>query len=149
MPTNPKKNSNQNSNPNRGAIFFVGNYLVAPNPKTNPNLDPNPNPKQWGNFPREAIVRIPFLDPVVVWICRMKEIVCFSTRFFIYPNYTKEFENAYKKGCLITKISSKIKMPPFRSFLLKRVSPSYKGKEYLQIHKIFNRNTDFSFKDFF
>ena len=78
----------------------------------------------------------------------MGEIVCFSARFFIHPNYTKEFENAYKKGCLITKISSKIKMPPFRSFLLKRVSPSYKGKEYLQIHKIFNRNTDLALKIF-
>ena len=41
------------------------------------------------------------------------------------------------------------KMPPFKSLLLKRVSPSYKGKEYLQTHKIFNRNTDFSFKGFF
>ena len=39
----------------------------------------------------------------------MGEILCFSARFFIYPNYTKEFENTYNKECLITKISSKNK----------------------------------------
>ena len=149
MSPNPKINSNQNSNPNRGAIFFVGNYLVAPNPKTNPNLDPNPNPKQGGNFPREAIVRIPFLDPVVVWICRMGEIVCFSARFFIHPNYTKEFENTYKKGCLITKISSKIKMPPFRSFLLKKGVSKLQRKRILTNTQNIQQKYGFSFKDFF
>ena len=149
MSPNPKINSNQNSNPNRGAIFFVGNYLVAPNPKTNHNLDPNPNPKQGGNFPREAIVRIPFLDPVVVWICRMGEIVCFSARFFIHPNYTKEFENTYKKGCLITKISSKIKMPPFRSFLLKKGVSKLQRKRILTNTQNIQQKYGFSFKDFF
>ena len=50
----------------------------------------------------------------------MGEIVCFPARFFIHPNDTKESENACKEGCLIAKISSKIKMPPFRNFLLKK-----------------------------
>ena len=50
----------------------------------------------------------------------MGESVCFPARFLIHPNYTNEFEIAYKEGSLIAKISSKIKMPPFKSFLLKK-----------------------------
>ena len=47
--SNPKTNPEPNPNRNRGAISIVGNFLVAPNPKTNPHLDPNPNPNQ-GQF---------------------------------------------------------------------------------------------------
>ena len=61
----------------------------------------------------------------------MREIVCFPARFFIHPNYRNEFENADKEGCFIAKISSKIKMPPFRSFLLKKVVSKLQRKRML------------------
>ena len=50
----------------------------------------------------------------------MGESVCFPARFFIHPNYTNEFENAYKERSLIAKISSKIKMPPFQKLSVKK-----------------------------
>ena len=142
MPPNPKINPNRNSNPNRGHFFSWAIVWLPPNPKTNLTLTQTPTLSR-GNFPRETIVRIPFLDPVVVWICRMEGIVCFSARFFIHPNYTKEFENAYKKGCLITKISSKIKMTPFRSFLLKKGVSKLQRKRILRNTKNFQQKHGF------
>ena len=52
---NPKTNLNSNRNSSRGAIFFRGNGLVAPNPKTNPDLDPNSNPNRGPVFLREQL----------------------------------------------------------------------------------------------
>ena len=83
-----------------------------------------------GNFRRWANCPDTISRPCDFWICRMGEILCFSARFFIYPNYTKEFENTYNKECLITKISSKIKVPLFRNFLL------IKGASKLQRKRI-------------
>ena len=51
LPHNSKTNPKPNSNPSREAIFFGGNCLVAPNPKTNPDLERNPNPNRGGNCP--------------------------------------------------------------------------------------------------
>ena len=48
LPHNSKTNPKPNSNPSREAIFFGGNCLVAPNPKTNPDLETNPNPNRGG-----------------------------------------------------------------------------------------------------
>ena len=53
--------------PGVGAVVWF-----PPNPKTNPVLDPNPNRKRGGcNFPRGAIVRIPFIEHLVAtaFIC--------------------------------------------------------------------------------
>ena len=47
---NSKTNPKPNSNHSREAIFFGGNCLVAPNPKTNPDLKPNPNPNRGSIF---------------------------------------------------------------------------------------------------
>ena len=47
---NPKTNPKPNPNLNRGTIFLVRKFLVAPNPKNNPDLDQNPNPKRGAIF---------------------------------------------------------------------------------------------------
>ena len=113
-PPTPKLTLTQTLNLN-GGNFLRGQLSGCP-PTLKVTLTLTQTPTLTGG----AIVRTPFLVPVVVWICRMGEIICFQARFFIHPKQTKEFENAYKEGCLIAKISSKIKTPSFRSFLLKK-----------------------------
>ena len=53
---------NPKTNPTQGSIFPRGNFLVAPNPKTNLNLDQNPNPN------RERGGRCSFLWGAIVQI---------------------------------------------------------------------------------
>ena len=69
LPPNRETKPKPNPNPNRRTIFLGGNFLVAPNPKTNPDLDPNPNPN-WGGaiFRRETIVRIPFFAMEFIYL---------------------------------------------------------------------------------